>query len=132
MLNLARADWFPTVNRALGISCQRVLNTTSAVFPTSIDWTKAYTILADANTFWNNKADRLANASVHRVGTPLLLEPVPVVPVLDSVDEASSMSCIPPIEVSVTPSHTLSTPSTCDAHSPYHCTSCRTVCVAVQ
>ena len=105
VLNLTRSDWFPTRNRALVLSCQRVINTTTALYPTSLDWIKAHTSLSDADSFWNNEADRLANAGVHRVGTPLLLEPVPVVPALDSIDVASSMSCIPSNELSGTPSH---------------------------
>ena len=79
VLNLTRVDWDPTTNRALVRTCQRIIATTTALYPTSNDWSKAHTTLSDADAFWNNEADRLANAGVHRVGTPLPLKPVPVV-----------------------------------------------------
>ena len=105
VLNLTRENWFPTVNRTLVLTCQHILRTTSALYPTSIDWIKAHTTLSDADSFWNNEADRLANAGVHRVGKPLPLEPVPAESATDSLVGVSPVSLALPITaLSVTPS----------------------------
>ena len=78
--NLSRNNWNPAANKALVQTCQSLLRSVELLLPIHIDWTKAHSQETDADTFWNNVADSLADRGVVYVAPsplPLTLPRVP-------------------------------------------------------